>query len=212
MVRTAKRICMQSLGFALPLALSASLGFAAEKIDHEALATYKKVTWEDFRGPVVRGQQAAWIASTIVVDPYDVAVSEEAQGSRSARMKHVDVYSLMDKLESSARTGARDPRNLDHEQIHFDIAEIHARRLHARLSELVVRSSVSASADDDSVGLRVQLEQAVQLAWEEEMRAFNEHQARYDGDTVHGTKKGKQKKWAELVAEELAAEEPYPLR
>ena len=127
-------------------------------------------------------------------------------------MKFVDVYAIMDKLQSSARTGGRAQRNLDHEQIHFDIAEIHARRLHARLSKLVVHSSVPASADDDHGGLRVLLEQAVELALGEETQAFNAQQARYDGETVHGTKKGKQKKWAELVAEELAAEEPYPLK
>ena len=205
-------MCTQSLCSALPLALSASLAFAAEKIDHEALSTYKKITWEDFRGPVGRRQETAWLASTIVVDRYDIELTEQADGGQGARMKYVDVYSIMNKLESSARTGARDQRNLEHEQIHFDIAEIHARRLHAHLSELVVHSSVSAPGGDDSVLLRVLLGQAVQLAWEEEMEAFNEHQARYDRETAHGTKKSRQKKWAALVAEELAAEEPYPLK
>ena len=211
MARTVRTICTQSLCLALPLALSASLTLGAEKIDHEALCTYKKITWEDFRGPIVRGQQVAWLASAIVVDPYDIEVAEQADGRQDARMKYVDVYALMDKLNSSARTGARDERNLEHEQIHFDIAEIHARRLHAHLSELVVHSSVFAGSDD-SVGLQVLLEQAVQLAWEKEMQAMNEHQARYDGETVHGTKKTRQKKWAALVTEELAAEEPYPLK
>ena len=127
-------------------------------------------------------------------------------------MKFVDVYALMDKLKSSARTGARDERNLRHEQLHFDISEIHARRLHARLSELVVRPEIAQPGGGDAARLRAQFEQEVQLAWDGETQAMNEHQSRYDGETGHGTKKSRQKRWAALVAEELAAEEPYPLR
>ncbi len=58
----------------------------------------------------------------------------------------------------------------------------------------------------------MQFEQEVQLLWEKETQAMNEHQSRYDGETRHGLKKSQQKKWIAVVAEELQAEEPYPLK
>jgi hypothetical protein len=37
-------------------------------------------------------------------------------------------------------------------------------------------------------------------------------QSQYDGETVHGTRAGAQKKWAGRTAKLLASEQPYELR
>src|SRR5512134_3123948 len=97
-------VILLSLGAARPLA-------AAARIDHEAECTYKRLSWDDFRGPIVNGQQVAWIAATIVLEPVRVDMVEAGPGA-VARARNPTVYALMNKLDSGAQRGGRNDRNL----------------------------------------------------------------------------------------------------
>lgn len=198
------RLFSTLLALALALGVSASSG-AATRIDHEAECTYKTLSWSDFRGPVIRFQGVAWIASVVVLDPLKIQTEQVGDGF-VARPRNAVVYALMNKLESGAQPGGRNDRTLAHEQLHFDITEYHARLL---IKEL---DATEVSGSEGGPALANQLHAKVAKIYERTMRDLFTMQGRYDGETVHGTKSRQQKKWVIRVTELLAAEEPYDLR
>jgi hypothetical protein len=187
------------MGAARPLA-------AAARIDHEAECTYKRLSWDDFRGPIVNGQQVAWIAATIVLEPVRVDMVEAEGGGAVARPRNPIVYALMNKLDSGAQRGGRNDRNLAHEQIHFDLTEFLARRLSRELRELEIRGE--APSESLQRALLLDVERRFQATLSE----LQQLQGQYDGETAHGTRAGAQKKWSDRVASLLASEAPYELR
>ena len=108
-------------------------------------------------------------------------------------------------MQSSARRGARTDFNLAHEQVHFDIAEYEARKLALQVRDIRVTGA------EDSLDLRITLEDEVRGAYAAAMTALLQHQDRYDGETRHGTRKKPQKQWQRDVAELLETTEPYTL-
>ncbi|MDX1383220.1 MAG: DUF922 domain-containing protein [Thermoanaerobaculia bacterium] len=177
---------------------------AASRIDHEANTTWRRVTWDDFRGTLTRGTQTAGIASTIVMDVTGIEVEPLGDGGWVGRPRDADVYALMNKLSSGVQPGARSDWGLAHEQLHFDITEIHARRLWARVRaiEVVVDSQPQAYSAVLAAARALQAEA---------MEAMRRMQVRYDRETGNGVRKKDQKRWAREVAELLATEAPYPL-
>ena len=176
---------------------------AVPKIDHEANCTYKELTWDDFRGPVVNGQQAAWIRSTVMMESFETKFISSDEGY-SARAKFPAIYAYMDKLNSGVRTGARNEYTLNHEQRHFDITEIHAREF---VLEMATIEGVGVNRREASDALFAKIESAYQGVIERLARM----QHSYDGETVHGLKKKQQKKWAEKIDELLLRTQSYPL-
>jgi hypothetical protein len=201
----APRVVTAALAIALHLA-GAATARAAARIDHEAQCTYKRLTWEDFRGPVVGGQQMAWISATIVLEPIRVEMRAVEGGGAVARPRNPSVYALMNKLESGAQRGGRTDRSLAHEQIHFDLTEYLARRLAREIRALEVRGESA----DETLQRRLLIE--VERLYGAAMTELQRLQAQYDGETGNGTRGGVQKKWARRAASLLASEPPYELR
>ena len=205
----APAVMRQTAAFAvfscLLLAADAPSG-AASKVDHEAECTYKRLTWDDFRGPTMNGQQVAWIVATVVLDPVRVDVVEKEGGGVVARLRNPTVYALMNKLESGAQVGGRTERNLAHEQIHFDLAEYLARRLSRELREMTVEGAAP------SPELQRDLLLATEKRYDETLTDLLRLQQQYDGETSHGRRSGAQKDWAEKAASLLESEAAYELR
>ena len=179
---------------------------AAARIDHEAECTYKKLTWDDFRGPIVNGQQVAWISATIVLEPILVDMVESEGRGAVARARAPIVYALMNKLASGAQRGGRTDQNLAHEQIHFDLTEYMARRLWRELRELEVVGE--ARSEPLRQRFLIEVESRYEAAFVEAQRL----QDQYDSETGNGTRAGPQRKWARRAEELLASEPPYELR
>lgn len=95
---------------------------------------------------------------------------------------------VFDQQLSWAYEDRQSPAILQHEQLHFDIAEVYARKLERKLNSLKIRKSQKAGASK-----LLQRYTRAQLA----------SQARYDAETVHGLNHKKQKAWQELVDREL---------
>jgi hypothetical protein len=188
------------------LLFAAGAAHAASKVDHEAECTYKRLTWDDFRGPIMNGQQVAWIMATIVLDPVRVELVEREGGGTIAQARNPSVYALMNKLQSSAQVGGRTERNLAHEQIHFDLVEYLARRLSRELRDMRVEGA--ARSED----LQRELLVGVQKRYNETLADLERLQQQYDGETSHGRRSGEQRKWGEKAASLLASEKPYELR
>jgi len=206
------RIVALRVGRSLTLALLAGLvaipgpSLAAARIDHEAECTHKRLTWDDFRGPLVNGQQVAWISATIVLEPVLVDLRAADKGRAIARAENPIVYALMNKLASGAQKGGRTDRNLDHEQVHFDLTEYLARRLTRELRALTVEG------DTPSQELHRRLLLEVERLYGATLAELERVQAQYDGETGHGTRAGAQKRWQRRAAALLESEAPYELR
>jgi uncharacterized protein DUF922 len=84
------------------------------------------------------------------------------------------------------RDSAQSRRALRHEQAHFDIAEVHARRMRSYFAGL----SDACRRSDDALG-------ALAQRYVDETRAM---QRQYDGETEHGLRAERQAAWEAQVA------------
>jgi hypothetical protein len=144
---------------------------------------YRPLTWEDFKGK--RTEDAAGDAGTVVqikAKPY--MVKNEVRYDVSA------VF-VVNKSWSDAQT----KELLAHEQLHFDIAELYARKIRK-----VVASLSEVGEDDVKVYNR-----AIQKL----LRESNEVDIQYDLETLHGAMLKRQAEWTQEVKSELKSLEPF---
>jgi predicted secreted Zn-dependent protease len=78
-----------------------------------------------------------------------------------------------------------------HEQLHFDIAELSARKLRKKLSELKLT--------------RERYAKQIQTAYDEVIEAGEAMQKAYDEETAHGLLRDEQERWAAEVKREMDA-------
>jgi hypothetical protein len=187
------------------IALLAALAGAAEPIDDEERTTFRQLTWEDFRRTVPRGQKATGVNTNVVVEMRRAETEEASPGRWVSRpLEPPSVYAVMNKRLSGVEPKGRTEEALSHEQIHFDITEIFARRLYVELQSAEAEGATRLDA-------RNALMQVVRRTHQSKMDEREEMQARYDDESRDGGRRKQQQEWAEEVAAMLAAEEPYPL-
>jgi hypothetical protein len=133
--------------------------------------------WDDFQGKP--GEDAAGDAGTSVqikAKPYTVG-----------KKVQYDVHVLFNKEKSWSRD--QSPQLLAHEQLHFDLAEVFARRIRKKIQEL----------EDQQVDDIKTYNKAIQALLEES----NEADRQYDMETLHGALDKKQEMWKQKVKAEL---------
>jgi hypothetical protein len=175
-------------------------------VDHEAECTYKQLTWDDFRGPIVDGTHLAWIAVTIMVDPVRIEMTDKEGGGAIARVRSPGVYALMNKLHSGAKRGGRTEESLRHEQVHFDLTEYLARRLSREVSAMTLE------APTRSPELQRDLMLAVERRHQETLQDLERLHDQFDDATHRKRGSGALRQWEEKAAELLASEKPYELK
>ena len=94
------------------------------------------------------------------------------------------------RIQQDARSSAliRDMQLLEHEQLHFDIAEAAVRKIKARFAAVK-----TACADPADTG-------ALQQVVAEADRELQEEQRRYDSETANGTNARAQEQWKRRIA------------
>ena len=167
---------------------------------------YRTVTREDFRAsepPVAIGADArkmgAFTCANIVPDgDPQVSFGQRADGTRIARLERAGFHAVMDRGCSWWNEEARlDPAYmLEHEQIHFALTEIHARRLSARMRdvEVVARDPQSAAAEIQGVYDRLARETS---------EALVRDSTRFDEETSFRFAPEAQRRWLRTVEQEL---------
>lgn len=138
-----------------------------------------KLTWEDFKGipPSISETNAA--ASTRC--GFDV--SAESNGNKE--LVAVTIKNIFYCDKSWMRPDKRNRSDLlEHEQAHFDLCEVYARRLRKR----VLDSNHKLDIDN---------------AIYEVFDAFKQRQKLYDKETNHSRNKEKQVEWLITIADEL---------
>ena len=197
-------ILLAALGFGPGTVLSAwaeERMLGAPVFDHATETTYRQVTWDDFKGTGRappgsnrwRKGSFAHIATEVRLGRFRVETIRDGEGWL-ARPVGVRPYAVMNKDFSAVKHGSRNAYTLDHEQLHFDIAETMARRLAAEMIPLRGRGASQEEAGED---LARQIRERYAAGIEELQRL----QSAYDGETANAQRKKQQKKWAQRVPE-----------
>lgn len=85
---------------------------------------------------------------------------------------------------------------LKHEQLHFDICELYARKLRQQLTETDFKKVKNIQTEIQKMYNKVSAE-------------CGKAEQKYDDDTNHGENPAKQKVWADDIAQQLAALDKY---
>ena len=139
---------------------------------------FYKLQWEDFQGEPDPGSLGdAGTAVQIKATPF--LVRKEIK---------YDVEAFFNRKKSWARDES--PSLLAHEQLHFDIAELYARKIRKKIKELQARGV-------DNIKI-------YNAAIQDLLLESNEVDAQYDLETLHGALSKKQAAWTRDVKEQLA--------
>jgi len=138
----------------------------------------RKLTWDDFKGRVDRGSNKAAMTDSGI----SMAVSCDGNVPQTT-------VSCSFNPRRSWLKGDGTPELLQHEQLHFDITELFARKLRKELAGITDCGVLAKKAG----ALHSQM-----------FDASSRYQDRYDRETVHGTKPEAQVEWQQRVEKELA--------
>jgi hypothetical protein len=112
---------------------------------------------------------------------------------RSGSANIWDATGGANRAHIDARRGVvqRDMQLLEHEQLHFDLVEVAARRIRKRFDELKGACAEPGGTEE--------LQHAVVQA----DRDLQDEQGRYDRETGHGTNAGAQDQWRRTIRQQL---------
>jgi hypothetical protein len=142
---------------------------------------HTRLSWSDFQGPVTTVQQESAAATCC-------SIGFRTNTSSDGRTE-VEVYNTFYVNKSWVKEDARIQSILDHEQGHFDLCEIYTRKLKQRI----------AAIDMNADGVKQQL----MHIYSEVSSEYEARQQAYELETTHGTVMAEQKRWQQMIADEL---------
>ena len=163
---------------------------------------YQKLTWDDFQ--LIDSSDSGMSAqtSTFIKWTFEWTVSRSG-GGYVARPNSVTIDSGMDK-ESSWRVRSVPSRSLDlllaHEQLHYDMNEIGARKLRAMSLE-EWGTGFGFSRDAASADLSSKIGAITTAALDEIKRLADQ----YDSETSHGTNVEAQQRWTREIDAQIGS-------
>ncbi|WP_034061964.1 DUF922 domain-containing protein [Lacinutrix jangbogonensis] len=152
-----------------------------------------KLSWLDFQGevsPDVYGK--ANTSYKIEIVPADVLVDEQ---DNIQDYEKLTVDARFYKKQSWTTVLVSDTIVLNHEQLHFDIAELFARKVRKRFRELQKEKEARFSVYSKEYG----------VLW----RACRKYQKQFDFETDHGRALDLNKTWSNKIKEALIVLEAY---
>ncbi|WP_439882406.1 DUF922 domain-containing protein [Pontibacter sp. MBLB2868] len=168
-----------------PAASKAPVPGAAEtNTDKLTWSAARRLTWDDFKGiPDDANEHHALTAANLAVD------------ARCSNNKlSYDVKCVFLPQESWSRN-KKSEKLLLHEQLHFDLTEVHARLLRKKLRNM----------NSSCTNLQSNLNLAVKSAFQD----WKEEQALFDQLSRHGLNKEEQKAWEKDIYSRLSALKAY---
>lgn len=146
-----------------------------------------KLTWEDFEGDPNYMHNYKDVSAMTVSGIVDYRGCEE--GKIIYKIK-----SYFEKKYSWVKLAGRNDHTLEHEQIHFDITELYARKLRKELAERSFQC-----------GQEVEFEKFVN----DFLQGWQKMQEDYDVETGYSNRHDEQHEWIDKVREELKEYEEY---
>ena len=143
----------------------------------------KPLKWENFKGrpdasDVVHAA-VTYAGIALTIEKYNPAKGTTTFGARA----------VFDQQQSWVHPTGKDEGVLAHEQLHFDITEVYARKLQKKLNSL----NLNKKRDKEQIIELQEFYNQQQLAT----------QARFDKETLHGLHADKEKMWRNKIQQEL---------
>jgi hypothetical protein len=158
----------------VPAQNNSLIDWNAELIDWNA---DKKLSWSDFKAPIDQSSPNAALTSTIM--KYDMSYN-----SNDGLTFHI--HCQFDKNTSWVRV--KTDYILSHEQGHFDIAEIYARKFNKALKEYKPTSEIKKD---------------INKIYQQTIHEFHDRQVQYDKETNFSINKPEQEEWLKKISSEL---------
>jgi len=147
-------------------------------------STARRLRWSDFQGDPPSGGREGAITS------YSLFYAWKCRGQAFEFLVIAGFQPGQSWVKQEIlRDSAQSRRALRHEQTHFDIAELHARRMRSYFAGL----SGACARSDDALGTLAQ-------RFVDDTRAM---QRQYDAETEHGLRPERQATWEAQVARQL---------
>tara|TARA_R110000868_G_scaffold149463_2_gene371909 strand:+ start:498 stop:1061 length:564 start_codon:yes stop_codon:yes gene_type:complete len=137
--------------------------------------------WSDFKGKEDKSQKLSALSKISI--PYTYSSDGEVDLT-------LNLSTVFVKDESWYKKGKENNVLLGHEQLHFDIAEIHRR--------IIVKTVLSTKFSAENY--ESELKQLISKIWDEDYRKM---QDQYDAETNYARLFRSQKEWMEIVATKL---------
>jgi len=151
-----------------------------------AWSATERLSWDEYRGPApIAGSEAA---RTVYLLQYESRCHGREFTFDVTAVFVPDQSWVKGEILASPRENVR---VLQHEQTHFDLTEVYARRMRKYFAELYDPCGQSDEALDASINRFVREEAAAQQ--------------RYDQETENGLRAGSQRSWGDRVVDMLAA-------
>ncbi len=144
-----------------------------------------KLQWSDFQGTPNNNSDAAATTASGITFGYRLS---ETDGNITDFTADVTAHFYPDK--SWYKPEEVSNHILEHEQLHFDITELHARKLRQQISELSISNSVGSKLD----ALHLQI-----------LQDLSTMQNNYDNASDFSRNKEQQKLWKDSITEQLNA-------
>ena len=171
-----------AFGGSLPLADQANA--PASTIEWQSS---RKLVWDDFK-------RAVPAASSAVGFFYDATLH-----CPSPKLEF-SVKAYFDPNKSWVRPEMKSDELLRHEQLHFDLAELYARKFRGEMSEFKVPCGRATPTQD---AINVETKSRIDRLFDERLKALLHEQNRYDSQTANGLDVARQKQWEESVKRRL---------
>src|SRR4051794_13395397 len=139
----------------------------------------QSLTWDDFTGEV--NESSKYDAECFAEIRYEYRFF-------TANRFEFEVYASFDKANSWRRKEMQSEGLLKHEQMHFDIAQLYAKKL---------------KNDFESFTYTANFNDQIQLLFEKRKQEYQTMQRQYDEETDHSLNKEKQKEWEEYILYEM---------
>ncbi len=157
-------------------------GFSQEIEESMLWDADKKLSWGDFKGRVpLEAVPAATTASGISYKYSANLLHHEVE-------LDFEVSAFFYPRESWYKPAACDDFILQHEQLHFDISELYARKMRLRLERTAFSENVK---------------QEIRDIYQEVLKELEDFQDRYDWETNFSRNREAQLEWNALIAEAL---------
>ncbi len=147
----------------------------------------RKLSWSDFKGEVPKDAMAAATTASGISYKYSANLMFNEVNL------DFEVKTFFYPQESWYKPEICDSLVLSHEQLHFDITELFARKMRRKLNQSTFSDNVKAE---------------VRNIYNSILSELNAYQERYDWETDFSRKKIAQLRWQERIRAELAVYEP----
>lgn len=165
------------------LTMGQSKHHAYDPYRYIAWNTFYQLDWDDFKAKKDLSRFGdAGTAVKIIAKPYLVK-----------KDVYYQVYALFDKHSSWASD--KSAELLAHEQLHFDIAELYARKVRKKIQDLQRRGERKVAVYNKEIEIL--------------LKESNLMDARYDSETLHGAIRERQHEWQKQIDAELDSLEEF---